>query len=331
MITNIKKRKSYRALKKFGPDDLKVSEMVAGKPLLLNYDQNPGQKCGIFCLRIDADEHEKESFGRYYPVFKRFSEAISIFFNAYSFRDAEDEILKCFNLNLDIQSHGYYHHTYSDYESNRYNVNKAKSFFKKLGINTRGFVAPMGKWNKNLMRALEKEGYQYSSDFSYDYLGLPSYPVLNGRKVNVLEIPIFPVAPELFILNGYSDTGRIVEYYKAAIDEMIECGIPAIIYAHTNPKCPEIPEILDSVCEYALEDRRLSPMSMSFFFDEWVSGSFDVKGLTGKEQKRKIPSQEFMGVRAKSGFKNSFKEFMKEIICFLPKKVAKQIFREILK
>jgi len=190
--------KSSRILKEFGPEGFKVRETVARIPSLDRHGLSYGWKPDIFCLRIDADEYTPDSFNPYYSVFERYMGAITIFFNINSFKDAKEHILRCRDMGIDIQSHAFYHHTYRDYASNRYNISKAKIFFQEIGINTTGFAAPLGRWNASFMKALEDEGYKYSSDFSYDYMGFPSFPFEQGKYSSVMQIPIFPVAPELF-------------------------------------------------------------------------------------------------------------------------------------
>ncbi len=167
-------------------------------------------------------------------------------------------------MGLDIQSHAFYHYTYNDYASNRFNIRKAKEFFLDLGIETTGFVAPYGKWNEQLAEALEDEGYRYSSEFSYDYMGFPSYPVVKGKVSKVLEIPVFPVAPELFVNEDMTcNPEKILEFYKTAIDELIDHGIPVIVYAHTHPLMSMIPSLLENIMDYAINEKGLKPVNMT--------------------------------------------------------------------
>ncbi|MBF0493816.1 MAG: hypothetical protein HQL28_01635 [Candidatus Omnitrophica bacterium] len=303
--------------KKFGPASLSVFETVAKKSGAGYGVHTKSEISNVFSLRIDADEYYEDKFPLYYPLFGKYIDCVSIFFNAYSFKNAVPIILKCKDLGVDIQSHAYYHYVYNDYAGNRYNINKAKKFFEDLGINTIGFAAPMGKWNPNLMRALEDEGYKYSSDFSYDYLGLPSRPVLSGRACSILEIPIFPVAPELFIQEGYKDTKRVAQYYKDAIDEMMRCNLPVIIYAHTS-KYTEIPSILEEVLDYALNVKKLIPKNMTDIYNMWTSIA-ENKNKAEKESVKdtiKQPSEMFRGVPVKEPLLRKAKDLAKEFIDF---------------
>jgi folate-dependent phosphoribosylglycinamide formyltransferase PurN len=269
--------------KDFGPEGMRVSECVAERTMAEQGIRTTAWKPDFFCLRIDADEYESANFQSYYHLFERYKDAVSIFFNVYSFKDAAHEIKKCARIGLDIGSHGYYHHTYNDYESNRYNIERAREFFDTLGVRAKGFVAPTGKWNQSVSLALEDAGYDYSSEFAYDYTGFPSYPVVKGRYSSVLQIPVFPVAPELFLEKGYKDIKAITGYYMKAVDRMRESGVPVIIYAHTNPKFPEVPVILAGIMDYAIGKLGLRQGTMSGFFYSWTK---DTARYSGRPQAR---------------------------------------------
>ena len=333
--------KKISILKEFGPKDFKVQEKVAKKSSLEKSSQAKNWEPSVFCLRIDADEYTPESFNTYYPLFEKYAKAITIFFNAHSFRTATNEITKCKNLGIDIQSHAFYHYTYNDYASNRYNINKAKKFFLDLGIETIGFAAPFGKWNKSLMKALEDENYKYSSDFSYDYLGFPNYPILKNKKSTTLEIPIFPVAPELFFQYETIDINKVYKYYMDAIDAMITAKLPVIIYAHTNPTMQNIPDLLNKIVDYAINTKKLKEASMTDIFFK-----FQDKALINLPENDKINAFcnfdiEFLGIPFKQNIVNILKNFIKNFIdfekitpanelrCGIVKKIIKLIARKI--
>ena len=298
--------------KSFGFAGCQVVERVAKKPSVIDNGTGANLLEGTFCLRIDADEYSKETFSSYYDLFKEYSSAITIFFNVNSFKDFAFEVLKCKDLGCDVQSHGFYHHTYNDYDSNRYNITKAKDFFTGLGILTQGFAAPMGKWNFPLMKALEDEGYMFSSDFAYDYLGLPSYPQSNGQISSVLEIPVFPVCPELFYQNKAYKASSIVSYYKKAIDEMIACHLPVIIYAHTSIQYRDVPNLLRDIVYYAISEKKLIPRNMTEIAHIWKNKPYNIK----KDTENKIPAKEYLGVEIKEPFYDIIKNKIKDYVDF---------------
>ncbi|MFC1644297.1 polysaccharide deacetylase family protein [Candidatus Omnitrophota bacterium] len=335
--------KINRTLKEFGPKDLRVIEEVVDRPSLHKHGADRSWKSDIFCLRIDADEYTPESFDAYLPLFKKYRNAITIFFNAFSFSKGTDRILQCRDLGIDIQSHAYYHYTYSDYRSNLYNIRKAKLFFQNLNIDTIGFASPLGRWNKGLTKALAEEGYKYSSEFSYDYMGFPSYVSTGEGYPKVLEIPVFPVAPELFFQGRDCDAHRVVQYYRRAIDFLVGEGIPAIVYAHTNPSMAMIPLLLEQILDYAVNQKGLKPASMTDVYDFWTGDSIsDGSSRISKEKEPSDADCEFIGVPV---FRSPFKRLkytLKEVLdfervtpinelkCGLVRKIMKIIARKFL-
>lgn len=311
--------KRSSVLKEFGPEGFKVREKVAEKPSLWEHGPAAGWTPDIFCLRMDADEYTEDSFSAYYPLFEKHRQAITIFFNAYSFEDAKDEVLRCNGLGIDVQSHAFYHYTYNDYASNRFNIRKAREFFASLGIDTRGFAAPLGRWNVSLMKALEDEGYEYSSDFAYDYMGFPSYPMLGKRRSSVMQIPIFPVAPELFFHESNCDARAVCAYYMDAIDELARHGLPVIIYAHTAPSMPGVPSLLREVADYAVEKKGLRPVSMTQLFLMWGKGRKRPGGERARQEREAapgMPGEDFLGKPVRGGIKEALKDFVKDMIDF---------------
>ena len=303
MAINIRQHSIAIALKEFGPAGMKVTEEVALHPSLHKYGVGKEWDSNIFSLRIDADEYDPETFSLYYPVFEKYRDLFTIFINANSFVKAEEAVVKCRDIRLDVQSHGFYHHTYNDYASNRYNLAKAKEFFEKMEIATIGFAAPHGRWNMPLTRALEDEGYKYSSDFSYDYMGYPSYPSLRGNVSGILEIPVFPVAPELFFQDKNNKLVDIERYYFNAIDEMVKLNIPVIMYAHTSVEYREVPRLLERITEYALGVKGLKGKNMTDIHDSWTNLSDSEKNFSNKDKSEVQQNLDFFGKPATNRYR----------------------------
>lgn len=334
-------RKRPSAVKEFGGQGLVTTEIVARKPLI---ELSVGSEIGfprIFSLRIDADEYDGRGFRQYLPFFRKYAQAITLFVNAHQFYRAQDEIKECSAAGVDVQSHGFYHHIYCDYKSNRYNIAKAKSFFQGMGIETRGFAAPMGSWNTSLMQALEDEGYLYSTDFSYDYLGLPSYPWLHRRASKVLEVPIFPVAPDKFLKNGQGGIDKICKFYTFVIDEMVRCAIPAIIYGHPLASKENL-ELLSRITEYAVFEKRLTPCTMTDFADQWKSQKFK-ENVIVERKTLSLPHSSLLGWPVSLGISEQLKLSVKklvdferitpgqELVCPWPSRILKKTLRSVLK
>ena len=59
---------------------------------------------------------------------------------------------------------------------------KRKQLLRNSGFRMQGFAAPFGTWNDELGRAIVDCGFEYSSEFSYDYDNLPSLPQTSERR-----------------------------------------------------------------------------------------------------------------------------------------------------
>lgn len=311
-----RRKRDSAIFKSFAFGALKAEEKVAKSPIVEFASGREVDYPGTFTLRIDADEYDSRGFSSFLPVFKKQHKAITIFINAASFSGAQTIVGECKDMGLDVQSHGFYHYTYKDYFSNRQNIKKAGDFFKKMGIITKGFAAPYGKWNRGLMRALEDENYEYSSDFAYDYLGYPTYPGMGNRISTVLEIPIFPVAPELFFQQRGCGVEDVFAYYKNAIESLDACGIPVIIYAHTS-KFKEVPNLLEKLVEYALFEKRLFPLNMSGLCAWWKNKHTPEENRPPIRKKQLIlPQPDLLGRPLRRGAITMLKTRVKDAIDF---------------
>ena len=224
----------------------------------------PGGKKNLFSLRIDVDEVDELELGKYWDLFERFSKWITVFCCADAFAGKKHLLERAGEIGLDVQSHGFYHYTYNNYEDNYNNIARAKDFFESIGIHTTGFAAPMGKYNKSVMLALEALGYKYSSDFSFDYLNFPHYPRLDKGFSRILQVPIFPVCPEILFENGFS-ANEVNKYYDEKIEELKESSIPIIIYAHTNKFCGKVLAFLKRLLERIETEDSLHKCNMTDF------------------------------------------------------------------
>lgn len=244
---------------------LKIFSAVdADENIKLTY---PEGKSGLFSLRIDADEIDEANFSEYLKILRPFKDWITVFCCVGSFIGKENVLRECIEVGFDIQSHGFYHYVYNDYENNYHNLSKANKFFEQFGIKPKGFAAPMGKYNSSLMLALENTGFNYSSDFSFDYLNLPLYPKIDGRFSRVLEVPVFPVCPEILFAKNLS-IGEITQYFDCVINELKKANTPVIIYAHTNKHYPEVKAFLKQLLEKIKSDDTLYKCNLTKF-SEW--------------------------------------------------------------
>lgn len=268
-------KKPKIVLKEFRYKNLVVKERVSRQ--YARCPGNPENSPGTFTLRVDADSYNQDIFNDFSRVFEKYAIATTIFFSVKAFSQSADVIKRCYDAGIDIQSHGYYHYVYSDYKSNRHNIKKAKVFLETLDIRSNGFAAPFGKYNNNLMKAMVDEGYHYGSEFAYDYMSSPHMLEL-GKERSIMQIPIFPVAPELFFHRDTPDYMDVLSFYTKAIDKMVLMGLPVIIYCHTEYSI--VSRLIDEVSEYALKTLGLRPLNMSEVYKEFKNTACKIDDAT---------------------------------------------------
>jgi len=311
--------------KEFGSGACRVRERVAHYPssaARTHVRIVPKAFIDTFCLRIDADECH-DNIGEYLKLFMKYRDCTTIFFCMRAFSQKQDILQQAHGAGCDIQSHGFHHHTYNDFTSNRYNIHRAKEALRVCGIETHGYSAPMGKYRASLMCALEEEGYEYSSDFSFDYLGFARYPAVGKRFSRILQIPVFPVCPELFLQKGIN-TPTIIDYYKRAIIEMRRCNIPVIIYGHTS-HFRENCALLEEIVEFARGELALKPQTMSGLSRHWKMACNDSGVGELVKVKVGLMQEDFLGRPVQETFSARVKTFIKDAIDFERTTPAKEM------
>ena len=261
----------------------------------------PENKNNIFSLRIDVDEFEESDFRQYIKILEPFKKCVTLFCSVAAFKEKECLLKELKSAGFDVQSHGFYHHVYNDYENNFNNILKAKDFFEKTSINTIGFAAPMGKYNESLMVALEGLGFIYSSDFSFDYLNFPHYPKLKKRFSKILQVPILPVCPELLFSFGFN-LEEVIAYYDEVVEKLTNTNIPVIIYNHTDIRYPQVKDFLKQFLSKIAENDKLYKCNISDFAlwclkqeDKSFSGSFGILNRKVASGFLEIPDNSLFG------------------------------------
>ena len=74
---------------------------------------------------------------------------------------------------------------------------------------------------------LAELGVDYSSEFSYAYDDLPSYPAAGGP----LQVPIHPIGVGNLRRQGYAEA-EMGEYFEAAVAQASAAGEPLFFYTH---------------------------------------------------------------------------------------------------
>ncbi len=121
----------------------------------------------------------------------------------------------------EIGIHCYNHITYGDYRRNVDNIRAAAAILEMHGMEARSFAAPYGTWNEGIARAVEHCGFEYSSEFSYDYDNFPSFPLLEGEYSRTLQVPVHPISIGSLRRQGFSEQ-EMTEYFHDAVKTQVE-------------------------------------------------------------------------------------------------------------
>ena len=224
----------------------------------------------VFSFRVDADEYEEVSFDRFFETAKTHSHAISIFFSMANYEKHADQIRRCLDAGFDVHSHAYTHYNYRSYAQNLFNLRKADEALRRIGVPKKGFASPYGRWNKNLQRAVDEMGYDFSSEFSYNYDDFPSYPVICGKRSSVLQVPVHPVGLGVYMESAsqYNES-EVKTYFGRLFRQKYERGEPILFYDHPTKWLGYHPEMLDYLFDLASERSDLWVCSMSEWAGWW--------------------------------------------------------------
>ena len=189
----------------------------------------PKKSESIFCFRIDTDFCTKSQTLEIYEMCKDYDIPATWFIETSSI-SMLNEVYNQFK-NQELAFHGDKHLVFKTREKNKLNIIQGLNKMSAAGIKqVSGFASPFGEWNDSLGESLESI-FEYSSEFSFDYDNFPSYPIVNGKYSNVLQIPIHPVSIGRLNRSHYS-TKEMKSYYNRIIDEKICSNEPIILYYH---------------------------------------------------------------------------------------------------
>ncbi len=191
----------------------------------------PKNEQTIFTFRVDSDKGNKEEITMLHNVCKKFSIPTTWFLDVKSHEPWISLFKDFHNQQQEIGIHCYEHNTYSTFEENYQNFNKAYTILKQHQEKIFGASAPYGTWNESVTTAFEKIGLEYSSEFSLDYDNLPFFPIINNRFSQVLQLPIHPMCVGSFRRARFTNND-MVAYYKNFIEKNISLREPIFLYHH---------------------------------------------------------------------------------------------------
>jgi len=212
----------------------------------------------LFIFRIDTDFCSMEEAEKLYELCKKYNIKATWFLDTSNVKIIKEIYSSMCDQELGL--HCNRHIIFKDYDENFRNIQSGLSILRKYGIKPKGFASPFGEWNESLQKAIEESGFEYSSEFSYDYDNIPSFP----SSSNVLQIPIHPISCGRLRRSHYSDAEK-VNYYRRVIDEKISKNEPVILYHHPHHK---MLNVIEEIFKYS-KQKEMQNMSLHAYNTWW--------------------------------------------------------------
>lgn len=222
----------------------------------------PGDERTIFTFRIDSDKGTQEQIEEIRSLSSKYSVPTAWFLDVKS----HEPWLPYFSSfgSQEIGLHCYDHVMHRSADLNRDNFSKALTLLRSVGIHPKGITAPTGAWNAGYAESIRQLGFRYSSEFSYDYDDLPSFPILNGERFPIPQLPIHPVCIGS-MLRARMDTGAMTEYFKKVINRNKRLSEPVCLYHHPTHRHNEV---FQEVFEY-IDSLSIAKLSYSDYAEWW--------------------------------------------------------------
>jgi hypothetical protein len=179
------------------------------------------------CFRVDTDGTGRDDLERLHGVIASRGIRASWFLDAHSQSSLFPVYASMHGQEIGV--HGDLHETYDDYGKNLVNFTAGLNRLRDAGFAPAGAAAPFGIWNDGLRRCYAELGFEYSSEFSYDYDNLPSLPA--GESYRSIQLPVHPVSVGSLKRQGYG-VEEMREYFTSYIERQIALREPVMLYHH---------------------------------------------------------------------------------------------------
>jgi peptidoglycan/xylan/chitin deacetylase (PgdA/CDA1 family) len=209
------------------------------------------QPLSAFAFRVDTDFGPRADLEAVARLAERVDMKFSCYVNVGAHKAHLDLFADLARQGHDIQLHCNRHIVYSDYKRNLDNFKRGRDTMAAAGISPVGVVAPFGQWNPNLNRALERLGFEYSSEFCLAYDDLPFRPVVNGCPGKVLQVPVHPICLGRLVAARASEK-QMAAYFHSVIDLQVARQEPCFLYDHPE-RIAQFSDVLADVLEYGKE------------------------------------------------------------------------------
>lgn len=230
-----------------------------------------------FNFRIDHDEFVAADFDATLAIVERHADCISHYVCASTHVRQRRALSRLHGMH--VGSHGFWHHTYRDPAANLANVRRGIDALIAAGITPDGFAAPLGRFNRGLLEALESLSVSHSSEFGLAYDDLPFCPAGSA----VVQAPIHPICLGLCLdaarlVYPADEAGRIaaqtaLDHFRRMAREKHEDHEPIFFYGHPAGRLGRFPQVLRGLLELVESLDRVWRVTLAEFARWWQARS----------------------------------------------------------
>ena len=189
----------------------------------------PGTAENVFAFRIDTDRGTPQQIDALHDLAREHELRMSWFLDVGS----HEAWLHRFAAMPDqeIGVHCWRHRTTGRWEEDLANIRQALRLLEPHAGRPAGFAGPFGVWNTGLATAIDAAGFDYSSEFSFAFDGLPFFPETGGHRYRALQVPIHPVCIGSLARAGYREA-EMRRYFDTVIARKLLRAEPLFFYHH---------------------------------------------------------------------------------------------------
>ena len=216
----------------------------------------------LFTFRVDSDKGNQDEVQSLFEACEAFHIPTAWFLDTKSHEHWLEKFASFGAQEVGV--HCYHHATFDTVNENLSNFSKAAGLLRMNGIDPIGAAAPFGRWNESVGQAYEQLHLPFSSEFTYSYDTLPSYPWIGERESSVLQIPIHPICIGSLLRTRYTPE-EMLSYFVQVVERKIFEREPICFYHHPTHAHTDV---LRGIFEY-LQERSIEPLSYSQYASWW--------------------------------------------------------------
>lgn len=189
----------------------------------------PGENPTLFAFRIDTDYGTAAEVGPLASLLKKRGIHASWFVHV----SGQEKLLPLYAglEGHEIGVHCFDHRAFDRYDLIEGDIAKAAAIMRTAGIVPTAYAGPYGRWNSDVARAISRHGFEFSSEFAYDYDNLPSAPPADSGASATLQVPVHPVSIGSLRRQGCSPD-EMRGYFAGVVESKLRSRDPLFFYHH---------------------------------------------------------------------------------------------------